>query len=262
MFSFLVPDALKGAIAKLFGVLLVGFMLMWCFAAAFHAWNRSRLQPFASDAESLTAAEMAALVHDHWSELHFTHLVMIDEDAAGVIAASKNWYLRFDAVTDLTPVAELALAGCGKRLDFRALRQIKTPALAARLASHDGVLKLDSLVELKPDIAAALATHEGDLSLNGVRDLSLEAAKALCRHCRSVTRRRIQRAGGIPIPFEFHVPVTVSLLGLDSPDPEVWGYLKAQPHVISQFSHDTYRSPAGEAQSANAALPVASSGEP
>ena len=241
MFSFLIPNGIKNVVATIVGIVFVAFMLLWGFGAAFHAWNKDRLQTFACDAEKLTAAEVAALFREHWSEVHFTRLVAIDEDAAAVIAASKNWFLRFDAVTELTPAAELTLAGCAKRLEFSALREIKTPALAEHLASRDDDLQLDGLTQLTPEIAAALAEHRGNLSLNGIHDLSLEAAKALCRHCSFKMRRTFFRAGGIRIPIDQRVPVTVSLLGLDSPKPEVRDHLKVFSHVIVEVGHEHER---------------------
>jgi hypothetical protein len=237
MFSFFIPDGIKNAVATIVGILFMAFMLCWGFGTAFHAWNKDRLQTFACDAEKLTAVEMEALFREHWSEVHFTNLVAIDEDAAAVIAASKNWFVRFAAVTELTPAAELIFAGCEKRLEFPALREIKTSALAEHLATRDNDLQLDGLTQLTPEIAAALAKHRGNLSLNGIHDLSLEAAKALCQHCSLKTRRTFRWAGRIRIPIDQQVPVTVSLLGLDSPKPEVWGHLWAFPHVIVKEGH-------------------------
>jgi len=267
MLSFRILDEAKGCLANLFGIVFIGFMLMWGCMAVYHAWNHDHIATYTCDADTLTAAEMAALFREHWNEVHFSRLATIDEDAAAVVAASGNWYLSFDAVTDLTPNAELALARSPHRLAFPALRQIKTPALAATLAKGHGELKLDGLTQLAPEIAAELARHDGNVSLNGVRDLSFEAADALCKHCSMIIDRRARRVGRIVIPFEQRVSVAVSLLGLESPSPDVRNRLIAGGIVLkpdreanSGFLQNGL--PDADSPSVATPLPTGSSGAP
>lgn len=118
--------------------------------------------------DSLTELDpkAAAVLATHEGGICFAALEDLSPESARALAAHQplkkfgSFNLEFRALRQLAPATAEVLATHAGNLRLPALERLESPALARKLASQWGELKI-GLTELTPEIAAILATNEG-----------------------------------------------------------------------------------------------------